>query len=107
MLKRKGFEVRTRTLIRRADGSAKGNWDTGMVVDAIDLVEQKDLDIALVVSGDGDFIDLLKYLKTKGVRVEAAGFPFNTALDLPKHADDFFALDESILKDRETVAFSS
>lgn len=104
MLRRKGFELRTRTLIRRMDGSAKGNWDTGIVVDAIHLVEENHLDIVLVVSGDGDFIDLLKFLKTKGVSVEAAGFPFNTAQDLPKIADQFFALDEGILKIEEKIS---
>jgi len=105
MLKRKGFEVHIRTLIRRGDGSAKGDWDTGIVVDAIRMVDQKDLDIVLVVSGDGDFIDLLKFLKMKGVRVEAAGFPFNTALDLPKSADEFFPLGENVLKTEEMPAF--
>ena len=107
MLKRKGFEVRYRTLIRRADGSAKGNWDTGMVVDAIHLVDKNDLDIVHVVSGDGDFIDLLKFLKTKGVRVEASGFPFNTAQDLLKCVDDFFPLSESVLKERELTSAAS
>lgn len=107
MLKRKGFEVRYRTLIRRADGSAKGNWDTGMVVDAIHLVDKNDLDIVHVVSGDGDFIDLLKFLKTKGVRVEASGFPFNTAQDLLKCVDDFFPLSEGVLKERELMGASS
>ncbi|MCM8775138.1 MAG: NYN domain-containing protein [Candidatus Omnitrophica bacterium] len=99
MLKRRGFEVRYRTLIRRADGSAKGNWDTGMVVDVIKFVDKNDLDIIHVVSGDGDFADLLKFVKTKGVRVEASGFPFNTAQELIKCADEFFPLDENILKE--------
>lgn len=103
MLRRKGFEVRTRPLIRRADGSAKGNWDTGIVVDAIHLADQKDLDIVLVVSGDGDFIELMKFLKTKGIRVEAAGFPFNTAQNLPGSVDEFFPLDEQILKAGEKM----
>ena len=106
MLQRKGFEVRTRTLIRRADGSAKGNWDTGIVVDAVHWVDQKDLDIVLVVSGDGDFIELFKFLRTKGVRVEAAGFPFNTAQNLPGSVDEFFSLGEDILKTQEEMGAS-
>ena len=103
MLKRKGFAVRYRTLIRRANGSAKGNWDTGMVVDAIHLVDEKDLDIVHVVSGDGDFVDLLQYLKKRGMRVEASGFPFNSAQDLVRCVDEFFPLTDEILEPEKVV----
>lgn len=104
-LERKGFEVRSKALIRRADGSTEGSWDTGIVTDVIRLVDRSDLDIVHLVTGDGDFTDLCRFLKTKGIRVETSSFPFNTAQDLIKCVDEFFPLDERVFR-KESSAVS-
>ena len=40
MLKENGFEVRTKDLRVRADGSAKADWDMGMAIDAVNLCDK-------------------------------------------------------------------
>ena len=43
------------------DGSKKADWDVGIAVDAIRIGEI--LDVVVLVSGDGDFVELVDYLK--------------------------------------------
>lgn len=97
MLKNNGYTVRVRELIRRADGSAKGNWDIGIAADVITMVEKNNLDIVVLVTCDGDFVDLVKLLSAKGIRVEVIGFPMNMAMDLKKTADDFYFITEDLM----------
>lgn len=97
MLKNNGYTVRTRELIRRADGSAKGNWDIGIATDVITLVDKNSLDIVSLVTCDGDFVDLIKLLSTKGVRTEVMGFPMNMAMDLKKEADEYYFITEDLM----------
>ena len=56
MLKRNGYEVKSKTLRQRADGSSKADWDMGLAIDVISMAHK--LDIVVLVSGDGDFSDL-------------------------------------------------
>jgi uncharacterized LabA/DUF88 family protein len=48
-----GFQVKLKPFIQRSDGSAKGDWDVGITVDAMDFAHQ--VDRVVLVSGDGDF----------------------------------------------------
>lgn len=95
MLKFKGFQVKRRPLKIRADRSMKGNWDMGMALDLIKYAE--DLDTIALVSGDGDFNDLVLYLKKKGVKVEVYGVETSTALDLKGSADLYLPIDANWL----------
>ena len=56
ILKAIGFDVKLKPFIQRSDGSAKGDWDVGIALDAIEFAQ--DSDTVVLVSGDGDF-DLL------------------------------------------------
>jgi uncharacterized LabA/DUF88 family protein len=73
MLQQTGFEVKSKVLRLRPDGTAKGDWDMGMAIDAISMADR--LDALVLVSGDGDFVDLVNMLKGRGVRVEVLSFP--------------------------------
>jgi uncharacterized LabA/DUF88 family protein len=95
MLKSNGYEIKSKELRQRADGSAKGDWDMGLAIDAVSLCEK--LDIVVLVSGDGDFSDLVKHLKHKGVLVEAISFPKSTNDDLLKVVDVHMPIDDSLL----------
>ena len=44
-----------------ADGAKKADWDVGMAVDAIRM--SSFLDVIILVTGDGDFLPLVDYLK--------------------------------------------
>lgn len=95
LLAHHAFEVRKKPLIQRADGSQKGDWDMGMAIDILDLVDA--LNVVALVSGDGDFVSLVNTVKTRGPTVEVYGFPENTAIDLKEVADKYFPLGDSLL----------
>ncbi|MFC1517628.1 NYN domain-containing protein [Candidatus Margulisiibacteriota bacterium] len=95
MLERNGYEVRSKDLKVRADGSSKGDWDMGIAVDAISLADR--LDVIVIVSGDGDYVDLVNMLKGKGVRVEVASFPKSTAEELIKAANSYIPIEKNLL----------
>lgn len=97
MLRNHGYTVRMRDLIRRADGSAKGNWDIGIAADVLTLVDKNNLDIVVLVTCDGDFVDLVKLLSSKGIRVEVAGFQMNMAMDLKRTADEYYFITEDLM----------
>ncbi|MDP3979933.1 MAG: NYN domain-containing protein, partial [Chlamydiota bacterium] len=90
-----GYEVKSRPLKTRRDGTVKGDWDLGIAIDAMMLMEQ--LDVLVLVSGDGDFIDLTNMLKMKNIRVEVASFMHNSSMDLIDSADYHYMLDEKFL----------
>jgi uncharacterized LabA/DUF88 family protein len=90
-----GFELRIKDLRVRADGTAKGDWDMGIAIDTINLREK--LDVVALVSGDGDFTDLVYMLKANGLRVEVYSFPSNTADDLKRAATFYHPLGEEVL----------
>jgi len=50
--------------------------DVAMAVDALQIGLDKKIDIAVLVTGDGDFVPLVRALNKQGVRVLAAYFDF-------------------------------
>lgn len=95
MLSNNGYEIKSKSLRTRADGSSKGDWDMGIAIDVISLAEK--LDIVVLVSGDGDFSDLVYHLKSKGVLVEAISFLGSTNEDLIRSVDCYMPIDEDLL----------
>lgn len=91
-----GFEVKLKPFIQRADGSAKGDWDVGITIDAMEY--SNSADVIILVSGDGDF-DLLanKIREDKGKRVEVYGVAQLTAKSLINAASEFVPIDQSLL----------
>jgi len=97
VLRRSGFEIKRRDLIVRSDGSRKGDWDMGIAIDAISLVDK--VDVIVLVTGDGDFVALVNMLKGRGVRVEVASFRESTADNLMAATDEHFSIDGRMLVD--------
>lgn len=88
-----GFEVREKDLQVFAGGAKKGDWDVGLALEAIKIAPH--LDVVVLVSGDGDFVPLVSYLKeNKGCRVEVVGFGKTTSGRLIEEADSFLDLDK-------------
>ena len=86
-----GIETRVRDLQEFYGGAKKADWDVGIVIDAIRT--SAGLDVIVLVSGDGDFIALVEYLKNQGKRVEVMAFGRTTSLKLKETADEFVDLD--------------
>ncbi|MGR2740178.1 LabA-like NYN domain-containing protein [Billgrantia sp. Q4P2] len=91
-----GFEVKLKPFIQRSDGSAKGDWDVGITLDAIEYAERAD--VIVLVSGDGDF-DLLvnKIREVHGKKVEVYGVPQFTAASLMRAASEYNPIDGFLL----------
>ena len=96
ILKAIGFEVKLKPFIQRADGSAKGDWDVGITLDAIEYA--KDADTLVLASGDGDF-DLLvnKICNDHKTTVEVYGVPQLTANTLINAATKFIPIENKLL----------
>ena len=91
-LEKSGIELRSKDIQIFASGAKKADWDVGIAVDAIRMAGM--FDIIIIVSGDGDFVPLVKYLQWglgKGVEVAAFGKTTNAALR--EVADTFVDLD--------------
>jgi uncharacterized protein (TIGR00288 family) len=92
-LERVGIETKTKDLQIFAGGAKKGDWDVGLAVDAIQLASK--LDVIILVSGDGDFVPMIEFLKINGCQVEVASFGKSTSARLIESADDFIDLDKN------------
>src|SRR3989344_2585267 len=82
-----GIETRIKDLQIFPGGTKKADWDVGMAVDAVRLAESNDA--IVLVTGDGDFIPLVEYLKSRGVQVEVLSFARSTSQKLQEAVDDF------------------
>lgn len=95
MLREVGYELKTKEPRVRPDGSRKGGWDLGIAIDAITLAPK--VDVVVLVSGDGDFLDLVHGLHARGVRVELFAFERSVGRELREAADEFFAIGEELI----------
>jgi uncharacterized LabA/DUF88 family protein len=86
-LGKNGYMVLTKDIRKFGDGRVKANLDIELVVDLFRLADR--MDIAVIVSGDGDFAPAIKALQDKGVRCEVISFRPNTSSDLLAVADEF------------------
>jgi uncharacterized LabA/DUF88 family protein len=94
-----GFDIRRKDIISRKDGSSKADWDVGITIDAVQLVDKCDT-IALV-TGDGDFEPLVHYLKSRGIKVELYSFKKFTSQALVKACDYYDYLDEAVAEEKD------
>ena len=93
-LEKGGYEIKEKDLQIFAGGMKKADWDVGLAVDAIRLSSL--VDAIILVTGDGDFIPLVEFLKMqKGVQVEVAAFGRSASAKLKEAADDFLDLGQS------------
>lgn len=90
-LEKLGIETKIKPLQTFFGGAKKADWDVGLAVDAITFSPK--LDVVIVVSGDGDFVPLVRYLKAH-CQVEVAAFGKSASLQLKEIADDFLDLSE-------------
>ena len=88
-----GIETRVKDLQVFPGGMKKGDWDVGLAIDAVKLAPQ--LDVLVLVTGDGDFIPLVEYLKNQGRQVELIAFSKSGSSKLIKIVDDFTDLSEN------------
>ena len=88
-----GIELKVKDVQEFASGEKKADWDVGMAVDAMAVSSR--VDVVVLVTGDGDFIPLVQYLKANGIVCEALAFGSSTNNQLREVVDHFIDLSEN------------
>ena len=96
ILRDTGFEVKLKPYIQRADGTAKGDWDVGITLDAVKHASA--VDKIILLSGDGDFDLLATAVRSQyNVEFDVYGVEKLTARTLIDAATNFTAIDGELL----------
>jgi len=95
-LERVGFDIRLKDLQVFFGGAKKGDWDVGIAIDVVRFIPK--LDVVVLVSGDGDFKDLLEYASSMGCRTEVISFEKTTSSRLVEEADQITFMDRDLKK---------
>ena len=96
-LKQNNFQVFVKEIVERADGTRKANVDTKIAWDMRDRLD--DYDVAILVSGDGDFTCIVEMLKRSGKCVVVVGLSSMTSRALKNMADYFIDLEELFFRE--------
>lgn len=87
-----GFKLIKKSVQRYVDAegevTVKANADMDLAIDAI--LQSRNLDRIIILSGDGDYARLLQALQNKGCRVEIVGFQ-NVSTKLKETADHYIS----------------
>lgn len=86
-LRANGYKVICKDIHKYEGGRIKANLDIEIAVDIMLLSEN--LDVVVLVSGDGDFVRLVDAIQMKGVRCEVISFGISTSNELIDVADHF------------------
>jgi uncharacterized LabA/DUF88 family protein len=92
-LEKAGFEVKIKELQTFAGGHQKGDWDVGIAMDIIKMMNK--VDVVVLCSGDGDFVPLLEYLQMTGQLTETIAFGKSCSGKIKELTDNFIDLDEN------------
>lgn len=91
-----GFDVKLKPYIQRVDGSAKGDWDVGITLDAMECASAAD--VVVLASGDGDFDMLVDRIRSNFQKeVEVYGVPKFTSTSLINSASRYIPIDSELL----------
>lgn len=87
-----GWKVTVKDVRRYTDEegniNTKANADLDMAVDA--MIQAERLDHVVLVTGDGDFLEVVNALQNKGCRVELIGFK-NVSRQLQRQVDAYYS----------------
>ena len=89
-LEKLGIEIRVKDLQIFYGGMKKADWDVGIAIDGVRLANS--VDVIVLMSGDGDFVPLVEYLKNVGTQIEVVAFGKSASSKLKESADDFLDL---------------
>ncbi|MEN8168187.1 MAG: NYN domain-containing protein, partial [Pseudomonadota bacterium] len=92
MVRDLGWKIIVKEVRRYTDDegnvTTKANADLDMAVDA--MIQSESLDLVLLVTGDGDFLQVVTALQDRGCRVELLAFR-NVSQELRRQVDDYFS----------------
>ncbi len=82
-----GYKVIVKDIHKYEGGRIKANLDIEIAVDMLTMAQN--LDVVVLVSGDGDFIRLVQAVQMRGIRFELISFGISTSNDLIAVVDQF------------------
>ncbi len=83
-----GYDIVTKAIKVFADGTRKADLDLVLVIDVIRRLPT--MDVVALMSGDGDYVPMVEYLREHGVRVEVYSFADAIAEELRLAANAWF-----------------
>ena len=92
-LEKLGIEIRAKDLQTFHGGNKKGDWDVGIAMDIMRMASK--LDTVVLISGDGDFKELLEHVKALGCRTEVIAFGKSASSKIKEVAEMFTDLDKN------------
>ncbi|HYD03859.1 MAG TPA: NYN domain-containing protein [Alphaproteobacteria bacterium] len=72
--------------------------DVSIVTDVMSLAVEKAFDVAIIVTGDNDFVDALDFVKKKGLKVQVVSFNNSLGENTMRVADKVIQLDHIFTK---------
>jgi uncharacterized LabA/DUF88 family protein len=90
-----GFEVRTKPMRIFDDGTRKGDIHLMLALDALSVADK--VDVVCLVTGDGEYVDLVHLLRGRGIKVEVMSFKSNTSSELLRVSDEHIPMNEEFL----------
>lgn len=91
VLRSSGFKVIEKDWKTLPDGRVKANMDMEIAVDM--LLQSRNMDVVVLMSGDGDFVRVVNAIQDTGRRVEVISWGYATSRDLVRAADSFTRLE--------------
>ncbi|MFT4309175.1 MAG: NYN domain-containing protein [Candidatus Woesearchaeota archaeon] len=95
-LRNNGFTLRLKELDFNNNHVSQKGVDIFLTADMISLAYENAYDIALIVSGDGDYVALIDLVKSKGKKVWVLSFKSSLSDKLRDCADKVFVIDNMI-----------
>ncbi len=86
-LEKAGIETIAKDLQEYASGAKKADWDVGLAIDVVQMLDT--LDVVVLASGDGDFLPLVNYVHSRGRMIEVMAFGQTTSGKLRTLANDY------------------
>lgn len=93
-LHKMGIEVNMKELLEYEGGQKKGDWDVGITIDIVRMLDM--LDVVVLISGDGDFVPLGEYVKNRGRIFHVISFRESTSSKLVDCADVYTNLSDDL-----------
>jgi len=105
-LKKAGYVIRNKSILQTRNGKKKQKGiDILIYREITELAEHESYDKCILVSGDADFIDVVKKLKEKGITIEIWSFKISLSRKLIKEVgkENIHYIDD-ILDDIEYIS---
>ena len=97
----------TPQIIKKSRGSHtnKSADDIHLVLDALRHTYNNSVDLVHIISGDGDYIPVIKEIMRQGKRVWVSALSSGLNPNIESAVDEFFILDSKFFEDEDYVQF--